>query len=294
MLCMRHVPITSGRMALATKVRGLGARPSKEQKLQILELRSHLQARIDSFESRRGTFYGPSVQGNADVWADVPIVEEDLGEQWDDVDGEANTLAGAGEPHQRVQTRERFAEHLALTLPSTLGRAKCSAIHAEALQKMELQLREGQANDVLHQIRIAVGQKSFLFREHVRKAKSQQTKTRAWAQVTTVDSNLKQHARVYTQIRTRMTALGASLALLMRFQELKPQHLKVNTAIAEPNARGQRKAKMAWYFTMDQNGSVTDSDWMEECECILAGDQDITETPPVTFSLQNQLVQSEI
>lgn len=222
-----------------------------------------MQTKIEAFESRRAFFYGAGLLHHAEILDELPVISEDMGEEWDKGD-DTNPLIDR--PAQPAGVQARWPEQLALTLPSTLGHERCVQVEVTHLGQMELKLRQGQANDTLHQIRIAVGQKSFLFRENVRKAKSQQTKTRAWAQVTTVDNNLRQYARIYVQARKAMVSLGAAPELLARFQELRHADLKVSTAISEPNARGQSKEKMAWFFTMDQRKDIAGSKWMEECK----------------------------
>ena len=239
----------------------MGRRPTPEQRLHLIEQRNSLQHKIDLFEGRRSHFFGG---GHREVWEDVPVVVDGAGEEWDDIDDEDNPLGQPPAPAHRGHTR--LPEQLALSLPSILGRARCELLHVAHLCDTELNLREGDANDTLHQIRISVGQKSFLFRENVRQAKSQQTKTRAWAQVTTVDSNLKHHARVYTHIRKAMISLGATEKMLARFQELRPSDLKVSTAVSDPNKKGSRKVKLAWYFTMNEKKTIASSTWMKECE----------------------------
>lgn len=249
------------RIALAAKVRAMGRRPTKEQKLRLIEQRNSLQHKIDLFEGRRSHFFGG---GHREVWEDVPVVVDGTGEEWDDVDEDDNPLGPPPPPAHRGHTR--FPEQLALSLPSTVGRARCELLNVTHLCDTELRLREGDANDTLHQVRISVGQKSFLFLKQVRPAKSQQTKTRAWAQVTTVDSNLKHHARVYSHIRKAMISLGASDLVLGRFRELRAQDLKVSTAVANPKEKGGRKAKMAWFFSMNEKKTISSSKWMKECE----------------------------
>jgi len=71
------------------------------------------------------------------------------------------------------------AEYILLHLPSHLGGNWCHENAAEDLLKMELHLREGQLNDSLHHIRVALGHKSYLFRNDIRPARTQKLKTRA-------------------------------------------------------------------------------------------------------------------
>ena len=69
------------------------------------------------------------------------------------------------------------AEHISLHLPSHMGRSWCNRNAAEDLAKAELRLREGQLNDSLHHIRIALGHKSYLFRNNVRPARTETKNT---------------------------------------------------------------------------------------------------------------------
>ncbi|KAH9919146.1 hypothetical protein B0H21DRAFT_702221, partial [Amylocystis lapponica] len=154
----------------------------------------------------------------------------------------------------------------AITLPSTLGHARCEALNIQQLAAQELKLREGQANDTLHQIRICLGQKSFLFRTSIHSARSQHNKTRAWRDVNAVDCTLQHHARVYSKARKAMVSLGASEALLNHYKVLRQEDLKVSTAVADPNMRGQRATTMAWFWTMDIRRDAEGQAWMEECE----------------------------
>ncbi|KAH9028953.1 hypothetical protein EDB85DRAFT_1867506, partial [Lactarius pseudohatsudake] len=101
------------------------------------------------------------------------------------------------------------AEYIPLHLPSHLGHDWCNENGAEDLAKAELHLREGQLNDSLHHLCIALGHKSYLFRHDVRPARTQRLKTRAWAEVHTAESTVQHHARVYTRARQAMVDLGA-------------------------------------------------------------------------------------
>lgn len=252
-------------MSLAATVRKYGRVPTTEQKLALVEQRATLQGKIDVFERQRATFFRGALAAHPEILARIPVLQGDVGEEWDDVEEMPPLLAVRATP---ANGNTRLPEQIALTMPSTLGREKCVELGVQDLCDVELKLREGQANDILHHIRIAVGQKSFLFRgKKKHNVKSQQTKTRAWAEVSKLDGNLRGHARVYTQTRKAMVALGGGEALLTRFRALMQTDLKVNASVAEPNARGQSKEKLAWFFKMDQTKDIKDSNWMQECKC---------------------------
>ena len=77
------------------------------------------------------------------------------------------------------------AEYISLHLLSHLGCSWCNRNAAKYLVKAELHLQEGQLNDSLHHIRIALGHKSYLFRNNVHPARMQRLKTCAWAERST-------------------------------------------------------------------------------------------------------------
>jgi len=77
----------------------------------------------------------------------------------------------------RWETGRMDAEHILLHLPSHLGCSWCDGNAAKDLAKAELRLQEGQLNDSLHHICIALGHKFYLFRNNVHPAQTQRLKT---------------------------------------------------------------------------------------------------------------------
>ncbi|KAG1801921.1 hypothetical protein EV424DRAFT_1351821 [Suillus variegatus] len=142
-------------------------------------------------------------------------------------------------------------EKMVLPMPSIPGPERCTELGTTELIQHELALWEGQANNALHNIRVHLADKAVIFRTTVRTAKSQAMSTRAWAQVHSVDRALAN--------------LGADNELLERYCPLVKEHLKVSTAVADPNARGQRNNTLAWFWSMDVEGDSRNSDWLNEC-----------------------------
>ena len=161
------------------------------------------------------------------------------------------------------------AEQIALHLPSHLGRNWCDNNFAEDLARAELRIREGQLNDTLHQIRIALGQKSYIFRNDVRPARTQRLKTRAWAGVHAVESSVQHHARVYMRARQAIEKLGADNILLDRYKVLKREDLTVKTSVIAPQVRGQRNKSLPWFWTMDIRRDNEFGAWMEDCTLLI-------------------------
>jgi hypothetical protein len=91
------------------------------------------------------------------------------------------------------------AETCPLLLPSTFGFPKITVLGLGSLAEKELQLQEGQANDELQGIRMALSEKSFLFRKDLCLAQSKLKKGRAWGKVHKVSWQV-QHTTKYTML----------------------------------------------------------------------------------------------
>lgn len=192
----------------------------------------------------------------ADPWAHDADADTDT-----DADTESESASEETDLHFQKSTADALsAENIHLYLPSSFALTRFPVPAAK-----ELELRLGQANDALHNLRIALGKKSFLFRSHVRAARSQQRKTRAWAEVSSIDADVCQQARIYSSTRRKMIGLAATDEILERYKALKYADLKISTAIATPNAPGQRDTRLSWFWSMDVQADAEAEDWMEEC-----------------------------
>lgn len=248
------------------------------QKLEITKRRERLQGRMDDWNAKAAEYLQSA---DLDVELDLQDIldrelpggsggSEDAGdgdvdtvsESESESDAEANSNAEVVEiPPAMSKWRQMSAENQTLYLPSSFPAGTFPDPSSS-----ELSLRQGQANDALHNLRIALGKKSFLFRTNIRSAKSQQKKTRAWSEVNSVDGVVRYQAKIYNATRRKMIHLGAEEKIMDRYKILTQGQLKVSTAIATPNARGQRNFQLAWFWNMDSKVDTQSDDWMEECE----------------------------
>ena len=222
------------RLALATYRRKLGLRPTTAQKLELHKRQDHLQARIDGFKGKAALAFGDlDLDEIEDLLEDEDapldrVVDQDTGSD-DQSDG-----AKLGRPHSNIHSPESWP----LLLPSTLGWKLCQQLGLQSLISMELRLREGQANDALHGLKIALCEKAVLYRAEVRHANSQVKKTRAWANVNAVEGIVRAHSKIYRRSRQAMIRLGAQEDLLKKYQVLKREELKVSTEMIDPSIPG--------------------------------------------------------
>jgi hypothetical protein len=238
--------------------------------MDITMKRSRLQERVDTFQKQAAAI----LQAAGDSWDSTLVRETYIGAEFDGIDEGENDdeCPLPAEERDQVQTVVNFstdasvdAEYIPLHLPSHFGRNWCNENAAEDLAEAELRLREGQLNDALHHIRIALGHKSFLFRHDIRPARTQRLKTRAWAEVHAVESTVQHHARVYVRGRKEMVDLGAGADLLDRYKVLRRQDLSVKTSVIAPQVRGQRNKSLPWFWTMDVRRDTDVGEWMEDC-----------------------------
>jgi hypothetical protein len=264
------------RLSLQALVRKIGSHPTPDQQRDITLKRARLQDRVDAFQKQAANFIQAVSDGGDDSFEDTSEREVDIGIEFDgideDEDNECTPSASEESEHRHMQSSENGptnssvdAEHILLHLPSNLGCNWRNTNAAEDLSKAELSLRQGQLNDTLHHIRIALGHKSYIFRKDIRPARTQRLKTRAWAEVHAAESTVQHHARVYMRSRQAIVDLGASPSLLDQYKVLTRQDLSVKTSIIAPHVRGQRNQSLPWFWTMDVRRDADVGEWMEDC-----------------------------
>ncbi|KAG1784423.1 uncharacterized protein HD556DRAFT_1427833 [Suillus plorans] len=226
--------IEEAQIALLIEVRRIGRRSTETQRLDIARQRDRLQGQIDGFARSALTHLGEGFDAD-----DEP---EDL-----------NTS----------HTWTNSPELTVIPLPSNLGVDRCRRCMAEDLIPLEMSLREGQANDALHNLRIYLCNKAILFRTTVRQAKSQALKTRAWSQVTSVQQAVSLHASIYTKTRKQIMKLEPGQDQLQKYKPLLQR--------ATQNQHcSQRNESLAWFWSVEVDLGGPDQSWNEECEFLLA------------------------
>ncbi|KAG1892841.1 uncharacterized protein F5891DRAFT_986362 [Suillus fuscotomentosus] len=210
----------------------------KQQELRLLEAQNRPDHPATNSPSRRGAAtWLATVDGNEQD-SPVDTVHNSPDEDYSDLDDDHNP-----DPDLETHHASIFQPELTiLPLPSNLSIVRCNELGLIDLMKEETALREGQANDALHAIRVHLGDKAVIFRNTIRSAKSQASSTRAWTQL----AKLPDHD------------------LLKKYLPLKKEHLKANAAVADPNARGQRDATLAWFWSINVQGDTSGNDWMTE------------------------------
>jgi hypothetical protein len=252
------ITIEEVQIALAMDIRRMGRHPTETQTLEIGRRRIRLQHTIDEFIAGAQRYLGDDYDEDDNI-QDMDV--DFAGDPPDSTDEESDDDAEPG-GNPRVLFRP---ERVLIPLPSNLGLDRCELLGIGGLIRQEITLREGQANDMLHAIRVHLADKAVLFRTTVRPARSQVTTTRAWSQVHSVERIINLNSTIYKKCRTQLSKLGAE-HLLEKYRELEKSDLKATSAVTDPNARGQRNSTLPWFWSLDVQGDSVSNDWMNECE----------------------------
>ena len=156
-------------------------------------------------------------------------------------------------------------EIIPLYLPSAFTASQRKSLGWQELGKTELQLREGQANDLLERLRECLAEKSLRVRTEVRPANSQKKVTRAWGSVHRMDNQIKETVVMYRTARDAIGELGGDVDL-GRFQEIKRSDLKMSGDIVEENRVGQRNSVLPWFWRLDRPTKGSCGNYEKECE----------------------------
>jgi hypothetical protein len=167
---------------------------------QVIEnKRSRLQKLIEMFECQADSYI---LQHRASE--DAPTSSLKDYSEFDHVDNldasEASNIIQSSFQANTQRSSDSFGmddlnpEDISILLPSSLGWEWCVQHGVQSLARKEVRLRHAQANDAIHSMRLALGFKSALFCDQVRHAKTQQTKTRAWDTIHSVETTVHQHA----------------------------------------------------------------------------------------------------
>ena len=186
------------RLSLQALVRRIGPHPTPDQKRDIALKCSGLQDKVVAFQKQAESMYHTVSSDADDTWGDENTREEYTSTKFDGISEDNNDMQdlAAKKYHQMQFVRDNpangciDAERISLHLLSHIGRGWCNRNAAKDLAKVELHLWEGQLNDSLHHICIALGHKSYLFRNNVLPACTQRLKTHAWAEVHGVESTV--------------------------------------------------------------------------------------------------------
>jgi hypothetical protein len=157
----------------------------------ITQHRQHLQEKIDQFHKGLAIM-GTNLPEVSARYTSTTKHADDLDQlDLDEGDDEGAWLA-ADDEEIGEEEPEITPENIPLYLPSAFTAIQRKSLAWQELGNMELQLREGQANDLLERLRECLAEKSLRFRTEVRPANGQKKSTRAWGSIHRMDNQIKE------------------------------------------------------------------------------------------------------
>jgi hypothetical protein len=140
------------------------------------------------------------------------------------------------------------------------------------LRQNESRLRRAKANDTLGHFREKMSGLSYQYISQVRRAKTTKDNLRSHQGVKLLSREVSFYQQVYNRNSTVLGSLDADLK--RRYPPLRRTDCKVNTAIADVNARGQSQVRLAWFWAAhdgwEGDGStqtfMLDNDRLMECK----------------------------
>ncbi|KAI5990270.1 hypothetical protein EDC04DRAFT_2912013 [Pisolithus marmoratus] len=209
---------------------------STRQEVKASQKRQRLSARIETFHSNGQAFFKTLEIDGAFIPQDDPAFcgkEDDDDEDWEFWhDDEGNWEA----PEE--DSEELASELMSIWMPSSIGAAKLMELGLHGLLKEERELRIGQANDCLDQLRTDLGNKAM-------------EGTRSKKEIQKVVARVNKHVRSYQRARQAILQLDPDVNIKERYQEIQPEDLAVSKEVTEENRFGQGTSKLAWFWMMD-------------------------------------------
>lgn len=146
-----------------------------------------------------------------------------------------------------------------------LNLAERHSIILPSYAKLEIKLRDWQANDALDGLWLALSQKLVLFCTDLKYKKTKKGKTCSWREIHEVSHTARHFGQLYTHAQQRLEQLSASPSIMSQYQPLEKEHLNVRTTVVDPTLRGTRNQSLVWFWTIDIQGDIGWVDGMAEC-----------------------------
>ncbi|KAG2144695.1 uncharacterized protein EDB93DRAFT_1087402, partial [Suillus bovinus] len=245
---------------LQSEFRRLPSDATAAQKATLQEKQQKLSARITAFhETADAMTEGIELEAGT-------VHKDDARFCWaEDEEHDWEAHVADLEDDSELVDDEISAEDMGLWMPSSVPHDQVTSAHLLALQAEELELRQGQANDCLEKIWLALGDKAVIYRQHFRSADSVWTGTRSKQEAQCCHIKIDKYVRSYQRAKSAMERLGMDRESLETvYQEILAEQLSIDKEVTEENRFGQGSDKLAWFWRVN-NGKKDQTDtWMDE------------------------------
>lgn len=236
----------------------------------IANKQMRLQQLIDMFEHQADSFLRQDFSDDMDIPSLDDYNQYDHVDNPDDVSGKGKVQASftSSNPTSRSSDGSGMEstnpEEHPIILLSSLGWGWCLSHGFQSLAIKEAKLHHAQANGSIHQICLALGFKAALFCTQVCTAKTQQTKTRAWNAVHSVDTTIHEHAHIYSMVQDLFWNIHEAYVASLELPQLHAKDLNVQTLVlgSEQVRQCNRQQSWLWGFGHTVNDMMKELGWM--------------------------------
>jgi len=244
----------------------LRKKPSTSGKIKLYDRWHRLQAKLKTFHEMEAGYWAnidwdeislqpQAVQDNDNIEniGDIPLEEDDIGDAKDDDSDDDDEEDDVSSPEQ-----------VHLLMPSSLGAEECCRQGLTSLMDQEIQLREGQANDALEELRMALANLTLLLQTRRNVEHSQHTETQIWDDIQNAKGAVRRHVRSYCRAHQALINLDADKD---QFLPIFEEDLRLSGDVLEENRIGQKSDTLAWFWRIGGGGEKEQqSEWMQECK----------------------------
>ncbi|KAI6107201.1 hypothetical protein EDD16DRAFT_1523372 [Pisolithus croceorrhizus] len=239
---MKNPKSPSGNVgSVAWLAEGIGIEDSWRD-VKISEKRQRPSSRIEKFHSNGQAFCksleidGTFTPQDDPAFCGTDEEEHEDREFWDDDE--------EGDWEAPEEVNGLASGLMSIWMPSSIGAAKLTELGQHDLVKEERELRIGQSNDCLDQLRTDLGNKAMA-------ANSTREGTRTENEIQKVVARVNKHVRSYQRARQAILRLDPDAVIAEKYQEILPEDLVVSKEVTEENRFGQGTSKLAWFWVMD-------------------------------------------
>ncbi|KAJ7637930.1 hypothetical protein DFH06DRAFT_1002060 [Mycena polygramma] len=231
----------------------LGKRPTTAQKRDLIAKQDSLQKRQAKFEKSMLSFIRKHRlnRGHYDTGSEDDDANKSTMVELSDSDSEEDGWEEDNMEEADASTTVQV-EKMQLSLPSNLTRVHLSDTLRTTLQRQEATMREGQINDSLRKLRLALGSKAWMLRNNVRDASGGKARTRAWDGVKAKGLEVRRHVQVYSQAAAALHRMGMGA----QWKPITKQDLAMPGDIVEANRTGQRSSTLPWFWRLEDGGAM--------------------------------------
>ncbi|KAI6126959.1 hypothetical protein F5141DRAFT_1200632 [Pisolithus sp. B1] len=245
------ISIEDSQDQLRSELRQLPTPMSTSQEVKISVKRQRLSSRIEKFHSNGQAFFkGLEINGAFTPQDDPEFCGKEGGEE----EEEDREFWGEDDGYWEVpgeEVEELASELMSIWMPSSIGSAKLTELGLDDLLKEERELRIGQANDCLEQLRTDLGNKAMLYQQNFWTANSTREGTRTKKEIQKVVARINKHVRGYQRARQAILRLDPNVDMAEKYQQILPNDLAVSKEVTEENRFGQGTSKLAWFWMME-------------------------------------------